>query len=289
MLFIYFFLIFVSLSITNIYVVWILIEIIFIFFLLFVLNYENKRVGLVIYFSFQSLISLFLFMVFMFCFSKFIFMLLSAKLGLFPFFYWIILVRVKVGLVSNIFILSLQKIVVFWLIWLTFNISLFFLIIFVYGRLFFVIINLLFISDLWLLLVYSSIANTGIILISVFGSHYLYIVFLYIGIILIIINFLKNSASLREVIFLVFFFLVVPPFILFFIKYFLVISLDFFLKFAFFFFIFDVFVLIYYFSLIFIKFILIDLGVLLYFMNLMIFIFIFIFRNCVTLIIFYKS
>jgi hypothetical protein len=62
-------------------------ELIFVFFLLVIINIEVKRVGLIIYFFFQRVISLCLFIVFIFSFEKLIFLLLSAKLGLFPFFY----------------------------------------------------------------------------------------------------------------------------------------------------------------------------------------------------------
>jgi len=78
---------FLILSLNNIYIVWLIIELIFVFFLLFSLNYDNKRVGLVMYFFFQSLISLFLFIRMVYFFDKIIFLLLCAKLGLFPFFY----------------------------------------------------------------------------------------------------------------------------------------------------------------------------------------------------------
>lgn len=264
-------------------------EIIFIFFLLFVIGYEEKNLGLVVYFFFQSLMSLFLFLRFCFFIDKIVFIFLAAKLGVFPFFYWIILVRVKVGFVANIFVLSLQKIVVFRLFWLVYNLSFMFLILFVYLSLIFVVVSLLIISDLWLLLVYSSIGNTAIILIRVVGSHYLVAVFLYITIIFFIIFIMKTSSSLVEVLLLVFFFLVIPPFVLFFLKIRIVISLDFSLKLGFYFFVFDVFVLIYYFSLIFLKFILLELGVLLYFINFLIIFFVVGFRNCVALIIFYES
>ena len=112
----YYFLLYLILSLNNVYVVWLVIELIFVFFLLFCLNYDNKSVGLVIYFFFQSLISLFLFIRIFYFFDKIIFILLCAKLGLFPFFYWMVVVTVKVGLFTNIFVLSFQKISVFWII-----------------------------------------------------------------------------------------------------------------------------------------------------------------------------
>jgi len=75
------------LIINNVYFIWLLIEIMFIYFLLLSLNYESKSVGLVVYFFFQSFISLLLFMSIYFLISKLIFFLLVAKLGLYPFFY----------------------------------------------------------------------------------------------------------------------------------------------------------------------------------------------------------
>jgi len=214
-------------------------------------------------------------------------MLLSAKLGLFPFFYWMVIVRVKVGFLGNMFVLSLQKIRVFWLFWLIIGLSLRFIYLLVYIRIFFVIINLLIISDLWLLIVYSSIANTGIIMLRVYGINFLLVVFLYLGVIFFIIYFIKNSDSYIEILLIVFFFLVIPPFLLFFIKFYIVISLEIVLKIGFLFSIFDVLVLLYYFRLVFIKFLLIDLGILIYIINLLLLLLMIIFRNCVTMIIFY--
>ena len=60
----------------------------------------------------------------------------------------------------------------------------------VYIRIFFVIVSLLMISDLWLLIVYSSIANTGIIMLRVYGRIYLVVVLLYLMIIFFIIFFI---------------------------------------------------------------------------------------------------
>jgi len=276
---IYGFFIFSLLSITNFYIVWFLIEIIFLFFLLIVIGYEIKRIGLIIYFFFQSLVSLFLFIRIIFSFEKLIFILLSAKLGLFPFFYWMVVVRVKVGFIGNIFVLSLQKVSVFWLIWLLISVPLSFVYILVYLRIFFVVIRLVLISDLWLLLVYSSIANTGIIILRVYGSYYLYIVLLYLFIILGIIYFVKNSESYEEIMLIVFFFLVIPPFILFFMKFYVVFRLDFILKLRFLFVIFDVLVLLYYFRLVFMKFLLIEVGILVYLLNLLLVLIVVIFRN----------
>jgi len=80
---------------------------------MYVINNENKSLGLIIYFFFQRIVSLILFIVIILSLDKIIFLLLSAKLGLFPFFYWIVIVRVKIGLLGNIFILRLQKVSVF--------------------------------------------------------------------------------------------------------------------------------------------------------------------------------
>lgn len=286
---IYFFIIFLLLSLSNVYLVWLSIELMFLFFLLVVLRDEIKSIGLIIYFFFQRVISLILFISIILFFDKLIFLLLSAKLGLFPFFYWMVVVSVKVTMTGNLFVLRLQKISVFWLLWLLFNVSLRFLYFFVYLSIFFVILNLLIISDLWLLIVYSSIANTGMIIIRVYGSNFLFIVILYLGVILGIIFFIKILDSYMELLLIVFFFLVVPPFLLFFIKFYVILSLDFMLKIGFLLAVFDVLVLLYYFRLVFIKFILIDLGILIYIINLFLVILMLILRNCVAMIIFYKS
>ena len=275
------------LRLSNVYLVWLLIELIFLFFLLVVINAESKNVGLIIYFFFQSVASLVLFIVIVLSLDKIIFLLLCAKLGLFPFFYWMVVVRVKVGLLGNIFVLSLQKIAVFWLVWLISKVTFVFFYFMVYLRIFFVIFSLLIVSDLWLLLVYSSIANTAIIMLRVYGRKYLFSVLLYLFTILMIIYFIKTSDSYIELLLVVFIFLVIPPFVLFFIKFYVFLRLDFFLKIGFLLSIFDVFVLLYYFSLIFMKFILLDLGILVYIMNLLVCFCVLFFRNCVTMIVFY--
>jgi hypothetical protein len=178
-----------------------------------------------------------------------------------------VVVRIKVGLIANVFILGLQKVSVFWMFWLVSDLNLRFLFFLLYLRIFFVIINLILVVDLWLLLVYSSIANTGIIVFASLGSNYICLVFLYLSVIIAMILILKNSTSYSELVFILFFFLVVPPFVLFWIKFYIILSLDSVMKLGFFFLIFDVLILLYYFSLIFVKFILLDLGFLIYMIN----------------------
>lgn len=275
------------LSIVNVYIIWVGIEIMLIFFLLLIIRKERKSVGLVIYFFFQRVVSLFLFIVIILGLSKLVTFILIAKLGVFPFFYWIVVVSVKVGLLGNIFVLSFQKIIVFWLYWLLLDMSLVLIYLIVYMRIFFVIVNLLIIRDLWLLIVYSSIANTGIIILRVYGTIYFVVVLLYLVIIFLIITFMKYVDSYIELLLIVFFFIVVPPFILFFIKFYVILRIEFIIKLAFFLVIFDVFVLLYYFSLVFMKFILIDVGVLVYLLNLFLILMILTIRNCVAMIIFY--
>lgn len=264
-------------------------EILFLLFFLIVLSYEWKRVGLIIYYFFQRFISLLLFISFMFFFEKIIFLLLIAKLGLFPFFYWVVVVRVKINYLGNIFVLRLQKLRIFWLSWLLVSIDISLLILFVYSRLFFVVFNLLLVSDLWLILIYSSIANTRLLVFSIYGAYMFAVVSMYLRMIFFIIYLLKTSVNYNETLLIVLIFLVVPPFFLFFIKIFIVIRLEYSLKLVFFTFLFDVLILFYYFSLIFIKFIITERGVLIYRINFIILLLIFLFRNCVTLTIFYKS
>lgn len=288
-MFVYFFILFSLLSISNFFLVWLLMELMFLFFLLYVINKEIKSIGLVIYFFFQRVCSLLLFISVVFFMSKLVFLFLLAKLGMFPFFYWVVVVRVKVGIVGNMFILSFQKFSLFWLFWLVREVNFNFLYFIVYLGLFFVVINLLLISDFWLLLVYSSIANTGLILLSTVGSSYIYVVFLYLFVVFIILLFVKETDSYIELLILVMFFLVVPPFVLFIIKFGIIYRIESIMKLAFFLSIFDILILFYYFSLIFIKFILIDVGVLIYMINFLILIFVIMFRNCVAMIIFYKS
>jgi len=261
----------------------------FLFFLLIVINVEFKRVGLIVYFFFQSIASLLLFILIIFFYWKIVFLFLIAKLGLFPFFYWVIVVSVKVGIIGNIFVLRLQKFVVFWLLWLLIEVKLDFLYFMVYRRIFFVIVNLLLVRDLWLLLVYSSIANTRIIVLRVVGSQYIVSVFLYLLVVLIIIYLIKIIDSFNELILIVFFFMVIPPFILFFIKFYVIIRVDYIMKIGLFLVFFDVIVLLYYFSLVFIKFILMERGILVYIMNILLIVRMLLLRNYVALIIIYKS
>lgn len=283
---IYVYILFLILSLSNVYLVWLIIELIFLFFFLRVLSYENKRVGLVVYYFFQRAISLLLLIVMFFSLDKLIFFILSAKLGLFPFFYWVVVVSVKVGVVGNLFVLRLQKVRLFWILWLVLNCSLRLLYLLVYGRIFFVVINLLIIRDLWLLIVYSSIANTGIILISILGSHYLILILLYLRVIFIIIYIIYKLDSYNEMVLLVFFFLVIPPFLLFMMKLYIIISLDILIKVSLFLVVFDVLVLLYYFRLVFIKFMLMEIRMLIYIMNMLILLCMLILRNCVTMIVF---
>jgi hypothetical protein len=198
-----------------------------------------------------------------------------------------VVVRVKVGFLANIFVLSLQKIRLMWLFWLILEVNFRFLIFMVYLRVFFSVFSLLIISDLWLLVVYSSIANSGMLLLAVNGSIYLYSVLLYLVVVLGIIFFIKYFSSYDELFLIIFFFLVIPPFLLFFMKFYIMVSLDFYIKLRFLVVIFDVLVLLYYFSLIFTKFILMDLGILIYIINLIIIFFVLFFRSCVAMIVFY--
>lgn len=175
------------------------------------------------------------------------------------------------------------------MVWLVISCRLSLLYFLVYLRIFFVVLSLVIVRDLWLLIVYSSIANTGIILIRVIGSQYIFLILLYLRVIFFIIYLVRKLDSYIEYILLIFFFLVVPPFVLFFIKFYVIIRLDMIMKVSFFLAIFDVLVLLYYFSLVFMKFILIEVGGLIYGMNLLMLLSFLLFRNCVTLIVFYKS
>jgi len=215
-----------------------------------------------------------------------VFLLLRAKLGLFPFFYWIIVVRLKIGIIGNLFVLRFQKIRVFWLLWLLIKSNLGFIYLFVYASIFFVIINLLIITDLWLLLVYSSIANTGMIILRVYGSNYVYVIFLYLGVIFGIIYIIMKIDSYIELLLLVFFYSY-SSFFTFFYEILYYFKIRFYVKARFFLALFDVFVLLYYFRIIFIKFLLIDLRILIYLMNLLLLLLILVFRNCVAMIVFY--
>lgn len=185
---------------------------IFIFFFLVGLRRREKETGLVLYFFLQRFGSFFLFMRLFFLWDKIVFGFLLLKLGVFPFFYWIVVLRVKVRLFVNLFVLSVQKISVFWLMWLRVEIRVILVLLVVYFGLFFVVVILLRVRDLWLILVYSSVANTGIIILRVVGSYYISVVILYLRVIFCIIRVVKWMGVGEEIVFIVLFFLVVPPF-----------------------------------------------------------------------------
>lgn len=274
------------LSLTNVYLVWFFIEIIFIIFILLGLGFNVKNFGLIIYYFFQRVISIFLFIFFLYGWEYGVFFILCAKLGIFPFFYWIVIASVKRDVNRNMFILVLQKLRVFWLFWLLNSFSLIYLYFFSYVSIFFVVLRLIYIRDVWLLLVYSSIVNSSLLLISFIGMGSWISIGIYFSIVLIILFYLKYRRSYYEVLLVLYFFIVVPPFVLFYFKFYLAYSLLFNIKLIFFIFVFDVFVLFYYFSLIFIKFILIDISVIVYFLNLFLLFLILFLRNCVALSIF---
>ena len=287
MLLVYFILLLAVIINVNFYVVWFIIEIIFLFFLLYIVRVETKRAGLIIYYFFQSFLSLFLFIVVFFMIKKLTFLILCAKLGLFPFFYWVILVSRKLGSYGNIFVLSLQKIPVFWLFWLVGEVSLLLLFLCCYGGLLFVTVALSLVRDLWLLLVYSSIANTGILLLARLGNYYFMRVTIYLRVVVSIIYLIAKRNNYQEILLVALMFLVIPPFVLFFIKLFIMLSIESLIKLRFFIFMFDVFILFYYFTFIFIKFILFERRILIYFINYILILGVLLLRNCVTLIVFH--
>ena len=287
MLLAYIFLLSLLLSVSNVFLVWILIEFAFVFFLLFIINNESKNTSLVIYFFFQSFCSLILFLCIFNNFDSVVFIILLAKLGLFPFFYWLVIVTIKVRLLVNFFILGLQKLPALWLLWLLIKSSYLIVYLIVYLNIFFVMLNLMRISDLWLLLVYSSISNTRLLIFRIEGAFYFVSIFIYLFTVMSIILSLLKSCSYEEIILVIFIFLTIPPFLLFFIKVNLVFRLDFSLKLAMFIIFFDVLILLYYFSLIFVKFLLLDGRFLVYLINLLILLSLLVFRNYVALVVFY--
>lgn len=276
----------VLLSVSNVYLVWFFIEVRFVLFILIGLRFNSKNFGLIIYYFFQRVISLFLFIFFILMLDNMIFFIFLAKLGVFPFFYWMVVSSLKVDLNANLFILVLQKFSVFWLFWLMNNVSLIVLFFFSYLSLFFVVVSLVYVNDIWILIVYSSVANSSLLLISFIGLGSWNSLLIYICLTLVILFFLKFSSSYYDIILVLYFFMVVPPFVLFYFKYYLVMSLGFNMKLVFFIFFFDVFVLFYYFSLIFIKFMIIDYRVGVYFLNLYLLLLILFLRNCVALVVF---
>lgn len=286
-MFLYFLFLFLILSFSNFYVVWILIEFNFIFFLLFSLLTFVKNYGLIIYYFLQGFLSMLLFISFHFFISNLLFFIFLMKLGLFPFFYWVIIVSLKVDILLNIFILGLQKISMFWLFWLTIPYDSIILLLIFYLGLFFVFFSLVSIADLWLLIVYSSVVRTSFLVVSMGAGYFWLAFFFYCFVLILILVLIKFSFSYLHIVIVVYFFLSIPPFILFFFKLYVVFGLLWYTKLVLFFFIFDVCILLYYFTLIFIKFILFEFSLSLILVNFLIGFICLFFRNCVALVIFY--
>lgn len=152
---------------------------------------------------------------------------------------------------------------------------------------FFVVFSLLCVTDFWLLLVYSSISNRRLILLRVFGSNYIRMVFLYLGVVMCMIILYGKVRGYGEVYFVLFFFLVLPPFILFLWKIYLIIRLDFILRLGFWLVFFDVIILLYYFRILFLNFILFERGYIMYYMNLFVLRMLVLLRIYVALVFFY--
>ena len=251
MIFFYFWLIIIILIVENWVLVWLIIEFGIVFFFLFVLRFEVKRFGLIVYYFLQSIRSLILFLV-MFYFSEWGGrIILLIKLGVFPFFYWLVVVRVRVGYWRNIFILIFQKIRVLWMFWLVNSLGIDVLVILVYINLFFVFVTLIGVRDLWLLLVYSSIGNTALVLVGVGRHIYIYIVRYYLvflfGVVWCVKSFRGEKWRLR----VIFFLIVRPPFFLFYFKLIIFLRIGYMLLVVILLRIFDVMVMIYYFRIIF--------------------------------------
>ncbi len=274
-------------TITNFYVVWYLMEMAFIYFLLIILKRGKKNTGLVVYFFLQSGLSLFLFIFFFIGIYKLVIVCLFAKIGFFPFTYWVVVVTRKMSYLGNMFILGWQKFPLFWIIWLV-GISNFpIYLLFLYLTMLFSSIRLWAVTDLWLLLVHSSIINTALLVFLSLRAYYSLAVRVYMVMVISIVYLISKITNQSHFLGVIFIFLVIPPFLLFVIKFYIMLGMDFSLKLIFLIFIFDAMILIYYFTLIFTKFLLSDNTIIIYFINIIILLCVLLLRNCVALVIFH--
>ena len=284
MIMVYFLMILLGLIVVNRWVLWILMEMRTIFFFLVVLRLRDKSFGLVIYYFFHSFLSLLLFLSLLYEMNGLVSLVLLAKLGLFPFFYWLVVVVIKVGLWARVLVLVYQKIVVFWMFWLVREISIRLIVFIIYLRLIFVFLTLLIVVDLWMLIVYSSISNTSLILMGSYGDKYVGVIMLYLGILFLVL-FLFKYVGLKEwYLILVFMLIVVPPFGLFYMKLLVFLSLDFVMVLVFLLSLLDVLILLYYFSLLFFRFMLMEIRLGLYVINFLILVMVVVGRRYVTLV-----
>ena len=284
MVVVYVLILLLSLIVVNYWVLWILMEFTSLFFFLIVLRIESKSVGLVIYYFFHSFLSLILFVRLLYGERRVVFLVLLGKLGIFPFFYWLVVVVLKVGLWGRIMVLVWQKISSFWMFWLVREVRVGMIVLVVYISLVFVFLSLLMVVDLWLLIIYSSIRNSSLILISLYGDNYMNVVIFYLGVLFLVLFFFKFVGLKEWCLILVLILIVIPPFGLFYMKFIIFLSLDFFLILVFLLGVLDFLVLLYYFSLLFFRFMVIEVGFWVYFINLLIIIVITMFRRYVTLI-----
>lgn len=287
MIWFYFCLLLVTIRISNVYFIWLLLEINTVFFFIYIIGVGKSEYGLVVYYFFQRVLGLIVLILLLIFSVEMLIWVLLAKLGVFPFFYWVVVVSVKVSILRNIFILVLQKVRLVWIIWLVINWDVFKVIMLVYLGLVFGVIMLVGVRDLWLFLIYSSVVNSSLLVIVVYGNYMIRIMFLYFLMVVSVIVWLILSDNFLRMFSVVYYFIIVPPFVLFFFKIMLVLGMARMVKVVIFFMVLDVFVLFYYFGLMFINFMVVSGGGLFYFMNFFMVFVLLLFRNCVALIIFY--
>jgi len=237
----------------NVYQVWLVNEFLFLFFMLLLVLLENNVEGLIVYFFFQRFLSFMVFFSLVYFWEWLLLWVLAAKLGLAPFHFWVVLVRVKMMFISNMFVLGLQKLGLLWLFWLIVDLRLVFIRFLVFLGVMVTFISVFNICDLWLLIVYSSVANTRLIVFSFLGDKFISVFLIYLFVFIMIVGLLIFLKSYDYISLVILILLTIPRFILFIYKIELFITVIFSLKLVWFIVVFDILMLVYYFNIIFVR------------------------------------
>jgi len=237
----------------NVFQVWIVNEFLFLFFILLLVMFDDGVEGLIIYFFFQRFMSFIVFIRFVYIWGDILKWLLVAKLGVAPLHFWIVIISVKVALLSNVFIMGLQKMGVVWIIWLMVELDMWFVVLIVILGVLVSFIRVFNVRDLWLLMVYSSVANTGLIIFSMMSRKFYVVFFLYLVIFVLMMRLLIFVKSYEYGYVVMLLLMTTPRFLLFIYKFELFLRVLFSLKVLWFVVFLDILILVYYFNMIFMR------------------------------------
>lgn len=211
---------------------WIVIEINLISFIFLIFIIETKKKifqeeSIFLYFIIQSL-GRFLFLLRIYLkeeiyifYDLFFLVSLTLKLGIFPLFFWIVDIGRSLGCIIFILILSVQKIPIFLIF---FNIISRFTLLFLFSSLAFGGLIIFFSRNIYDVLIYSSIYSSFWVYLIYLQDLYFYLSFFFIYFISIFF-LVSNRVFSKENIFRVRFFIFIcglPPFSIFFFKFFIV-------------------------------------------------------------------